>query len=177
MILEAIPRSFEPLNGSTIWRGIDGLTILIRRLDQTHTLAVDHLAGLHDRNVNARAALGVDQLDSLRHRRVPLRAKAASSNALELNNHSGVARHGQIFSRPYRNSYCHVGVGICLCGLYDTGRSSRGSQASLHHGRDKGDSGVSPALRRTKEKAGWRKSKLVEVANKIGLAENSPQRS
>jgi hypothetical protein len=26
-------------------------------------------------------------------------------------------------------------------------------------------------------KAGWRKSKLVEVANKIGLAENSPQRS
>jgi len=31
-------------------------------------LAVDHLAVLHDRNVNARAALDVDELDSLEHR-------------------------------------------------------------------------------------------------------------
>ena len=42
--------------------------VIIRPPDQAQTLAVDHLAVLHDRNVNARAALGVDQLDSLWHR-------------------------------------------------------------------------------------------------------------
>src|SRR6267142_5150944 len=36
--------------------------VIIRPPDQAQTLAVDHLAVLHDRNVNARAALGVDQL-------------------------------------------------------------------------------------------------------------------
>jgi len=42
--------------------------VIIRPPDQAQTLAVDHLAVLHDRNVHARAALAVDELDSFGHR-------------------------------------------------------------------------------------------------------------
>ena len=59
MILEAILRSFEPLNGSMIWRAIDGPNGLFVVWTKQISLAVDHLAVLRDRHIDGGPALSI----------------------------------------------------------------------------------------------------------------------